>query len=70
MRALEKLAAMFKETSAVSGKIIAPPREMELKAVKRQTTRTATFPRVQIEHNIHNKVPKIPTQQIATLRIL
>ena len=55
LRALEKLAEIFKETSAVSGEIIAPPRVLKLKAVKRQATDPATLPTLPTKPTIYHK---------------
>ena len=69
LRALEKLAEIFKETSTVGGEILAPPRVQKIKRVEQQTTKPTALPRVPVQHTIYHKQPKVPVQTIAIARI-
>ena len=69
IRALEQLAEIFKETSAVSGEIIAPPRVTRIKTIERQATKPATLPRVDAPPNTYHKQAKIDTRPIAEPRL-
>ena len=63
VRALEKLAEIFKETSQVSGEIIAPPRVEKL--VIQEKNAPVPPPRVPCKPNSYNKEPKIAEHPIA-----
>ena len=69
IRALEQLAEIFKETSAVSGEIVAPPRVTRIKTIERQATKPATLPRVDAPPNTYHKQAKIDTRPIAEPRL-
>ena len=69
LRALEQLSEIFKETSAVRGEIIAPPRVHKIKSVERHATQPATLPRVKRHNDTYHKAPKVPPRRVAVSRI-
>ena len=60
MRALKKLAEIFKETSVVSGEIVARPRLIKITENENQTTKPSSLPRMPIEHTMYHKKTKVP----------